>query len=108
MLYIQKKSTPGEMVRKVSTIKSSSSWKSVAVGDTKAIRNAFDSLPKDEIRKKLLEEQHYLCAYCMRRIEDNGRRTSIEHWYPLSRDKEKALDYKSTWVVVDDLKDDLI
>ena len=48
-------------------------------------------MPKDEIRKNLLEEQHYLCAYCMRRIEDNGRKTSIEHWYPLSQDKEKAL-----------------
>lgn len=101
MLYIQKNSAPGEMVRKVSTIKSSSVWKSIAAGDTKAIRNAFDSLPKDEIRKNLLEEQHYLCAYCMRRIKDNGRKTSIEHWYPLSQDKVKALDYKNMLAVCD-------
>lgn len=101
MLYIQKKSPPGEMIRKVSAIKSSGPWKSISVGDTKAIRDTFDSLPKDEIRRSLLEEQHYLCAYCMRRIEDNGLKTSIEHWYPLSKDKDKALDYKNMLAVCD-------
>lgn len=89
------------MIRKVSAIKSSGSWKSISMGDTKAIRNFFDNLPKDVIRKSLLEEQHYLCAYCMRRIEDNGFKTSIEHWYPLSKDKERALDYNNMLAVCD-------
>ena len=35
---------------------------------------------KDDIRKNLLEEQGYLCAYCMRRIDK--KRMKIEHWYP--------------------------
>ena len=83
MLYIQKKSPPGKMMRKVGEIKSSQEWKNIRPDDTKGIRAAFDSLPKEEIRQCLLEEQHYLCAYCMRRIENDGLRTSIEHWYRL-------------------------
>lgn len=35
---------------------------------------------KDDVRKKLLEEQGYLCAYCMRRIDKEHMK--IEHWYP--------------------------
>jgi hypothetical protein len=32
------------------------------------------------LRASLLEEQRYLCAYCMQRIQDNPLKTSIEHW----------------------------
>lgn len=35
----------------------------------------------------------------MRKIENNGRSTHIEHWYPLSKDKERALDYKNMLAV---------
>ena len=101
MLYIQKKTPPGAMLRKVSSLKSSNAWKSINIGNTDAIRDAFNELPKEEIRRSLLEEQHYLCAYCMRKIEDNGLKTSIEHWYPLSKDKDKALDYKNMLAVCD-------
>ena len=52
----------------------------------------FDGLDKTELREYLLKEQGYLCAYCMKRIE-NDSHTTIEHWYPLSKDKEGALDY---------------
>ena len=38
---------------------------------------------KDDIRKKLLEEQGWLCAYCMRRIDIEHMK--IEHWYPEDR-----------------------
>ncbi len=31
----------------------------------------FDSCNKDDIRKALLNEQAYICAYCMRRIDNN-------------------------------------
>jgi len=49
---------------------------------------------KDDIRKYLLEEQGYLCAYCMRRIDMEHMK--IEHWYPedLLSDIE-CLDYKN-------------
>ncbi|WP_241613846.1 retron system putative HNH endonuclease [Rosenbergiella epipactidis] len=33
---------------------------------------------KDEIRKALLQEQGFICAYCMRRIEKNNMK--VEHW----------------------------
>lgn len=41
----------------------------------------FDGYPnKDDIRNQLLEEQGFLCAYCMRRI--SIEKMKIEHWYP--------------------------
>ncbi len=101
MLYISKKTPPGDMVRKVSEIKSSEKWKRILPGDTKAVRDAFDELPKERIRKSLLEEQRYLCAYCMRPISNDPLRTSTEHLYPLSKDKDLALDYRNMLAVCD-------
>lgn len=72
MLYIQKKSPPQEMIRRVSQIKSSTDWKNISESDTQAIRRQFDLMPKDIIRQSLLEEQHYLCAYCMKKITNDG------------------------------------
>lgn len=102
MLYIEKQSPPAQMMRKVSEIKSTPLWKQLKNGDTNGIRDAFEQLPKNEIRQALLEEQHYLCAYCMRRLssgEDGS--VTIEHWYPLSKDKDRALDYKNMHAVCD-------
>jgi TIGR02646 family protein len=49
---------------------------------------------KDDIRKKLLEEQGYLCAYCMRRIDIKNMK--IEHWYPEDRLSDvKKLEYSN-------------
>ena len=100
MLYIEKKTPPREMARKVSEIKSSPEWKAIKDGNTSAIRSEFDNLPKDTIRESLLEEQHYLCAYCMRKIQNNSH-TSIEHWFPLSKNKDQALDYRNMLAVCD-------
>lgn len=35
---------------------------------------------KEELRQALLRDQGYLCAYCMRRIENNRESMKIEHW----------------------------
>lgn len=52
--------------------------------------NGFEK--KDDIRKKLLEEQGCLCAYCMRRIDIEHMK--IEHWYPEERLSDvETLDY---------------
>lgn len=51
---------------------------------------------KDDVRKQLLQEQGYLCGYCMRRIKSE-RETKIEHMVSQSSLKENpraALDYK--------------
>lgn len=45
---------------------------------------------KEAIRKSLLDEQGYICAYCMQRIHDNPLKTKIEHWHSQHSD----LDYK--------------
>lgn len=71
MLYIEKKAPPQSFQKAVAEIKSTPAWRSVQDGDTAAIRSQFDLLPKSEIRDALLAEQHYLCAYCMKRIRNN-------------------------------------
>jgi uncharacterized protein (TIGR02646 family) len=60
----------------------------------------FDDLPsdvKDVLRKSLLQEQGYLCAYCMSRIYDNHRETKIEHYHARTLDNE--LDYSNLLAV---------
>lgn len=93
MLYIEKKEEPRSMRAKVAEIKSSPAWKRIQLEDTKALRQQFDLLPKQDIRQALLEEQHFLCAYCMRRLENKELHMNIEHWSPLSKDKDNALNY---------------
>lgn len=62
MLWIHKNKTPAAVSREEAKIRSSE-WKSVPESNAKAVRKAgFDKLPKDTIRKNLLEEQHYLCV----------------------------------------------
>jgi uncharacterized protein (TIGR02646 family) len=48
---------------------------------------------KNAIRKKLLEEQGYLCAYCMGRIELHSMR--IEHWRCQDTYPDEQLNYKN-------------
>ena len=92
-----------EVVDKINLIKRSDIWKNIPEGDTKAIRKQFESLPKDSVRYTLLKEQHGLCAYCMRRIH-NDSSTTIEHWAPLSKNKEQALQYSNFLGVCDCVK----
>lgn len=95
MLYIKKKEAPRSMRAKVAEIKSSPAWKRIQLEDTKALRQQFDLLPKQDIRQALLDEQYFLCAYCMRRIENEELHMNIEHWSPLSKDKDNALNYRN-------------
>ena len=54
----------------------------------------YDGCDKDDIREKLLEEQGYICAYCMRRIDK--KHMKIEHWYPEDRLSDvQTLDYRN-------------
>jgi uncharacterized protein (TIGR02646 family) len=66
----------------------------------KAHRNTpgadFDSLDKTELRTSLLEEQGYLCAYCMKRIND-AKNTKIEHYE--ARNDENQLLYTNLHAV---------
>lgn len=62
-------------------------------------RTAFDQMNKQEARKALAEEQGWLCAFCMRRIDEGDRETSrmttmkIAHRVPIDVDPSRALDW---------------
>ncbi len=55
---------------------------------------SYDNCNKDDIRDNLLQEQGFLCAYCMRRISKEHMK--IEHWYPESKlDEMGRMDYSN-------------
>ena len=94
MLYIKKGIPPREMSEKVIEITKTNEWKSAKEDNTDLLRSYFDLLDKQLIRESLVEEQHGLCAYCMKRIEPNDK-MNIEHYRPVNGHKEKALDYNN-------------
>lgn len=94
MLYIKKIQPLPDVVACVNTVKRSEEWKLISESDTHAIRKQFDLLPKNSIRHTLWKEQRGLCAYCMKRIHDDTSMT-IEHWLPLSKSKNEALQYSN-------------
>ncbi|MBQ3665100.1 MAG: hypothetical protein II919_03225 [Lachnospiraceae bacterium] len=101
MLYIKKEGLKDDINRKIIEIRKSQEWKEIKEDDIKAIRRVFDTgFPKNEVKEILLHEQRGICAYCMRRIHlDNHSR--VEHLVPLSKNKEKAIDYNNLLGVCD-------
>ncbi len=62
-----------------------------------ATYDGMDSGVKSELIKSLIEEQGWLCAYCMSRIEcDNAR---IEHFLPQSKYPDLQLEYSNLLAV---------
>lgn len=65
----------------------------------KTINASFDNQPskvKEDLRKSLLEEQGYICAYCMKRIEESAD-IKIEHYE--ARNSTNELSYKNLLAV---------
>ena len=65
----------------------------------KTINASFDNQPskvKEDLRKSLLEEQGYICAYCTKRIEESAD-IKIEHYE--ARNRTNELSYKNLLVV---------
>lgn len=54
---------------------------------------------KSDVRKALLEEQGYLCAYCMQRINDDQLTTKIDHWQCQDRYPHEQLNYRNMLAV---------
>lgn len=102
MIYISKEGLPDFVKSQIIGIQKSDWWKEISDDDTNAIRSVFDGkeFPKAEVKKILIHEQHGLCAYCMRRIRDDNH-SRVEHFVPLSKDKEKAIDYENMLGVCD-------
>lgn len=64
------------------------------------INASFDNLPKevkDKLRTSLLKEQGYICAYCMKKLEDDSSKVKIEHY--IARNEENELDYNNLLAV---------
>ena len=100
MIYVKKSSCPENIQKDFDLQKAKSEWNDIPEEPNKEqIRilreEFFDKLNKDQIREALIKEQHGLCVYCMSRIENTAESTVIEHWYPLSKSKEKALQYEN-------------
>jgi len=55
------------------------------------------STVKDDLKKSLLEEQGYLCAYCMSRI--SLEKMKIEHFLPQSVYPSESLEYSNLLAV---------
>ena len=50
---------------------------------------------KEELKQALVDEQRWLCCYCMCRIHPHRISTKIEHWQSQARYPNKQLDYKN-------------
>lgn len=101
MILIEKEGLPDGLNRRIVEIRKSDKWKNVKEDNTDAIRQVFDDdFPKNDVKAVLIREQKGLCAYCMRRIRTDSH-SRVEHFVPLSRDKERALDYNNMLGVCD-------
>lgn len=101
MILIEKEGLSDELNRRIIEIRKSDKWKNTEDDNTDAIRQIFeDDFPKNEVKSVLIREQKGLCAYCMRRIRMDSH-SRVEHWIPLSIDKEKAIDYNNMLGVCD-------
>lgn len=96
MIYIKKRDPAEDVKKELREKAESSEWQQISETDTTAMRTFFDQLAcKKEIRQCLLEEQHYLCAYCMSAIENKELHMSIEHFVPLSKCKDQVFEYNN-------------
>lgn len=58
----------------------------------------YAGMPKEGVRTQLVSEQKGLCAYCMRRIENNHS-TKIEHFLCQTKHRDKSLTYTNMFAV---------
>ena len=101
MIYIEKEGLSDDLNQKIIEIRKSDAWKHIDGDNVESIRHVFDSeFPKSEVKAVLIHEQRGLCAYCMRRIRMDSH-SRIEHFIPLSADKERAIDYSNMLGVCD-------
>ena len=61
-------------------------------------RTRFDDLDKAKLRQVMYTEQHHVCVYCERRIEEGTDPPPIEHWIPLREDPERAMYWENLYL----------
>lgn len=87
MVPIFKSSAPKELIDFIDSQKS--------LGLTPSFESLTQGV-KPALQKALCAEQGYVCAYCMQRIEPDGKKMKIEHWDSQANNKlnrEKTTDY---------------
>jgi len=84
MIPIFKKTQPKELLE----------YKKNNDEDTWDYKNLTEGV-KPAIQKSLCEEQGFICAYCMQRIEPNGQQMKIEHWITQATSKKDSVDYSN-------------
>ncbi len=90
MIPIKKGSPPRELVEALASLR--------GTPDAEVSYDHLDGRTKKAIKKSLLREQGYLCAYCMRTIDENS--AHIEHYHAQSRnDPAKSVEYKNMLAV---------
>lgn len=104
MLYIQKENCPADIQERIDRLTGNKRWaeypETPSSSQAQDIRKRFfDKMDKQRVRSALIAEQKGLCAYCMCRIVNDGRSTTIEHFVPLSRSKAGAMSYQN-WMAV--------
>ena len=99
MLYIERAQPSQEAVNEISRVKIDCK-DLLDKRDPQSARGAFDCLNKSLIRDCLIKEQHGLCGYCMRHIENDIHMT-IEHLDPIEKNVDGALDYENMLGVCD-------
>lgn len=83
MLLIQKSKPPAELIEYAQ--------------QGNAYFDGMDPETKKALRASLLDEQGYLCAYCMARLSSDGTDVKIEHYR--ARNKENELEYNNLLAV---------
>jgi uncharacterized protein (TIGR02646 family) len=73
-------------------------WLAAGSRTTQQVRNRFEELDKKRLRTELYREQHYVCVYCERRVDENLNISPVEHWRPLSQDPEHALEWENLYL----------
>ena len=99
MLYIRKSQPSKETVNEINRVRREQKAL-LDRRDQQSARKAFECLDKTIIRKNLIKEQHGLCGYCMRRIDDDES-TTIEHLESINKNVDGALDYDNMLGVCD-------
>lgn len=61
-------------------------------------RSEYGRLEKPKLRVVMYREQRSLCIFCERRIAEGHPAPRIDHWYPLSREPELALQWKNLYL----------
>ncbi len=92
MIYIKKKRTPDYLTQEL--------LKNRGVMSEPAIYGSLDSKIKKRLYGDILQEQHYLCAYCMSRIDFYEKTIpdqaiTIDHFLSQTKHPEKAMSYNN-------------